>query len=85
MKSRHREKTSSNNQNLLYHAIMTLLRLHSGVLLSQQRTFPLPLGKTRFLAAVTVDTCGAWAVCLRDAHGHVLFPYRFHDALAEHA
>ena len=49
-------------------------------------TFPLPLGKTRFLAAVTVDTCGAWAVCPRDEHGHVLlFPYRFQDALSEHA
>jgi hypothetical protein len=59
--------------------MMMLLRLHNGVLLSQQRTFPSPLGKTLFLATVTDDICGAWALCSLDEHGNALFHHRLHD------
>jgi hypothetical protein len=61
-------------------AMMMLLWLHSGVLRYQQRTSPLPLWKTLFLATVTVDTCCAWALCSLGGHGNILFSWRFHDS-----
>jgi hypothetical protein len=66
-------------------AIIMLLWLHNGVLRYQQHTFPLALGETLFLATVTLALYGAWAVCPRDEHCHVLFHDRFHDPLSENS
>jgi hypothetical protein len=60
-------------------AIIMLLRFHNGVFRYQQRTFPLPLGKTRFLATGTIDVRCAWALCSHGEHGNTLFYWRFHD------
>ena len=67
------------DQNPLYYAIMTLLRLHSGVLLSQQRTSPQSLGKTFLLGTVTVDTCCAWALCSLGEHYNALLYHCLHN------
>ena len=61
-------------------AMMMLLWLHNGVLRYQQRTSPLPLGKTLFLATVTVHICCAWALCSLRGHRNILLYWRFHDS-----
>jgi hypothetical protein len=75
-----RGRPSSNHQNPLYQVMIILLRLHSGALLSPQRPFPSPLGKTLCLATVTVAPGSAWALCSRGEHGNALLYRRFHDA-----
>jgi hypothetical protein len=77
-----RKVDNANIHNRCHGAIIMLLRLHNEVLLYQQCTFPLPLGKTLFLATVTVDTGCAWTLCPCGEQSNACFPSREHNLLS---